>query len=301
MMKFLAGLVGLLFCWSAAAAPRLFDVHMHYKWDQAEVTTPAEAVDILRANNIQKAVVIGTPPELVLKLYDAAPDRVIPFFGPYRVGGEKLSWQFRSSLLDEAREALASGRYKGIGELHLIGGNANNWRRSKVFAGLLTLAVEHDVPVMLHTEYWSIKPTVEICKEHPRVRFLLAHAGAVLAPAKVARVLQACPNVWMDLAARDPWRYINHPITGENGRLTPDWSNLVQQFSDRFMIGSDTVWPVDQATSWDIADTGWQETGRFIEFHRRWLSYLTDEVEEKLRWGNAARFFRIAAGNATEN
>lgn len=276
---------------SGAAEPSIFDVHLHYTWSQAEVTSPEQAIRTLEDQGIGKAVVIGTPPELALALNRRAPQRIIPLFGPYRAGGEKLSWQYREALVDEARTALASGAYRGIGELHLIGGMATHWRRSPVFAGLLQLAREFDVPLMLHTEFNTNGPTLEICGGNPGVRILLAHAGAVLPPEQVAGVLRRCPNIWMDLAARDPWRYIGNPITDDDGKLLPDWERLILAFPKRFMIGADTVWPVDRASSWDVADTGWQELGRFIAFHRRWTGFLPADIARDLRWNNAADFF----------
>jgi predicted TIM-barrel fold metal-dependent hydrolase len=109
----------------------------------------------------------------------------------------------------------------------------------------------------------------------------------------VVQILDACPNVHMDLAARDPWRYVNNPITDEQGSLLPDWRKLVISHADRFMVGSDTVWPVDRGVSWDEADTGWQELARFVAFHRRWLADLPDEAAQKIRWENAQLFFRL--------
>ena len=117
----------------------------------------------------------------------------------------------------------------------------------------------------------------------------------MLPPDKVALILERCPNVSMDLAARDPWRYMNHPIADADGRLLPAWEQLILQHPTRFMIGGDTVWPVDQGTSWDVADTGWQELGRFIGFHRRWIGFLPAEVQQDLRWNSAERFFAAGA------
>lgn len=268
-----------------------FDVHVHYKWDQAEITSPQQALDILDKAGIQKAVVIGRPADMALQLQRLAPDRIIPIYGPYHTGNEKLTWQFRTELIEEVRKGLSSGLYHGIGELHLIGGMAVRWQQSKVFVALLTLAREYEVPLMVHSEYSSIKPTLSICQENPNNRFILAHAGAVINSDQVEQILQACPNVVMDLAARDPWRYINNPITDQKGQLLPDWKELILRYADRFMVGSDPVWPVDKATSWDEADSGWMELQRFINFHRQWLSYLPEEVAKKILWENAQAWF----------
>jgi predicted TIM-barrel fold metal-dependent hydrolase len=269
----------------------LFDVHTHYKWDQTEITSPQQALAFLDAAGVKRALVIGTPANLALRLKRLAPERIVAFYGPYLIGGEKLAWQFRKALVDEVRQGLETGQYDGIGELHFIGGMATRWQRSKVFLALLALAREYDVPLMVHTEYSSIKPTISMCQANPQNRLLLAHAGAVLPPRLVGRILDACPNVTMDLAARDPWRYVRTPIADEQGRLLPDWEALVLKYPTRFMVGSDTVWPVDKGSSWDEADSGWQALHRFIDFHRRWLSFLPPKVAEAVRWRNAERLF----------
>jgi len=271
-----------------------FDVHTHYKWEQEEVTSPQQALIALDKAGVQKAVVIGKPAEFALRLSRLAPDRIIPFYGPYLVDGEKLIWQSRTALIDEVRKGLSSGLYQGIGELHLIGGMAISWKRSKVFVALLELAREYNVPVMVHTEYSSVKPTLSICEENPNNRFLLAHAGAVIEPDQVEKILIACPNVVMDLSARDPWRYVSHPITDDSGKLLAKWHRLILDFSDRFMIGSDTVWPVDKGSSWDEPDTGWVQLPNYINFHRRWLSFLPSDIERKILWSNAERWFANA-------
>ncbi len=197
------------------------DAHLHYKWNQAEVTSPQQAAAALRANNVQLAVVTGTPPSRALELYAAAPEIVVPIFGAYRKGGDWFGWQGRESLVAEAREALENGPYRGIGELHLIGGFAMRWNRSDVLRGLLALTAEHDVPMLIHTEFSRAEPTLSICKANPKNRIVLAHAGAALPPAEVRRVLEACSNVWMDLSARDPWRFLRFPISGDGGVCCP--------------------------------------------------------------------------------
>jgi len=275
----------------ALAEAPFFDIHIHYKWDQAEITSPQAAIKILQKSGIKKAVVIGRPAELALKLQQHAPDLIIPIYGPYRLGGEKFTWQSRTALIEEVRRGLQSGLYHGIGELHLIGGLAVRWQRSKVFVALLKLAQEYNVPVMVHSEYSSTKPSLSICQGNPHNRFIFAHAGAVIRPKEVAEILDACPHVMMDLAARDPWRYVKYPITNGQGQLLPDWHELIMGYPDRFMVGSDPVWPVDKGYSWDEADSGWVELPRFIQFHRRWLAQLPIEVSEKIRWSNAEQVF----------
>jgi len=283
--------LGLFLPGHAQELQPFFDVHVHYKWDQAEITSPQQALEILDKAGVQKAVVIGRPADLALQLYELAPKRIIPIYGPYRTGGEKLTWQFRSELIEEVREGLRSGLYRGIGELHLIGGMAVPLRQNKVFTALLALAREYNVPLMVHSEYSSLKPTLSICQDNPKNRFLLAHAGAVITPKQIEQIFQACPNVVMDLAARDPWRYVNNPITDQSGQLLAEWRAVILRYADRFMVGSDPVWPVDKGSSWDEPDSGWMHLQRFVNFHRQWLAQLPPEVAEKIRWSNAEAWF----------
>jgi predicted TIM-barrel fold metal-dependent hydrolase len=271
----------------------LADVHMHWKWSQKEVTSTAEAIAALRRQDIALAVVTGTPPELALELAEAAPDLVRPIVGIYRYTGHWSRWHRDPEVLVRTRELLATGRFHGIGEVHLIGGFVSAWN-TPVIDGLFRLGAEFDVPVLVHTEFSRPRYLLELCQAHPETRLLWAHAGAILPPHEVARVLADCPNVWVEFSARDPWRYVASPIADEQGRLLPAWRDLVLAQPDRFMIGSDPVWPVEQLDGWDQPDTGWQELGRFLDFHRSWLADLPAAVAEQIRLTNALALFRVA-------
>jgi len=253
-------------------------------------------VQALRDNGIELAVVMGTPPELALRLADSAPERVVPIYGAYQVTGQWDMWYRDPSLLERARKALESGRYRGIGELHMIGGFVSDWR-TPVIKGLMELAAEFDVPALVHVEFSRAKYLMGLCGAHPRTNILLAHAGAPMPVSEVDKALRACPNLWVELSARDPWRYVAHPIADESGALLPEWRELVVAHADRILVGSDPVWPVEQLDAWDADDTGWHELSRFIGFHRRWMSDLPAEMSEKIRWGNAQRLF---LGNGRE-
>ena len=48
--------------------PLIFEVHVHFKWDQAEITSSQEALNLLNKAGVQKTLVIGRPadPAVVL-------------------------------------------------------------------------------------------------------------------------------------------------------------------------------------------------------------------------------------------
>ena len=267
------------------------DIHLHWKWNQKEVTTAAAAVAMLDEQNVGLAVVTGTPPALALELADLAPKRVLPIYGLYRIPGEWSTWYRDPELLARVREALQTGRYHGIGEVHMIGGFVTHWRKPTI-SGLFQLAAEFDVPVLLHTEFSRADYTLGLCQAFPQTRILWAHAGAMMPADEVRRVLDGCSNVQAELSARDPWRHVANPIVDEQGQLLPPWRELIVTYADRFMVGSDPVWPVERLNPWDEPDSGWRELPRFLGFHRDWLRQLPDDVAEAIRWRNALAFFR---------
>lgn len=273
------------------------DMHLHYKWSQQEVTSPDEALRLLGVAQVALGVVIGTPAERALALTQRSNGRLVPIWSPYREGGDWSRWATDKSVVQRARAAMASGNYYGIGELHLVGGFAPRATPGDVTAQLMQLAGEYDVPVLLHTEFSRADRMQALCSAHPRTRIVWAHAGAILPPAAVASVLASCDNVLAGLAARDPWRFVNNPITDKQGKLLPAWRALLLRYPDRFMIGSDPVWPVDQLDSWDETDTGWQELGRFWAFHRNWLADLPHNVALQIACINAVDTFMPTAGD----
>ena len=273
---------------AAEALPPFADVHLHFNWDQEELLTAKEALAVLEKNNVTFAVVFSTPSANALKLSNISNGRVIPFFSPYITGHSRSNWFHDKRVLPLARKGLEDGTYKGIGELHVISGLGPR-RDNNVLQGLLKLAAEFDVPFNIHTEtsdYRFLKP---ICAQHSTVRFLWAHAGGVLGPEHSEGIIKACPNVWIELSARDPNHYGG--LLDDNGQLRAGWKDVIIKYPDRFMVGTDPVWNAHQVNRWYEADEGWLHYHEFISFHRKWLKELPENVEKKIRLDNALSFF----------
>lgn len=291
MVRFVLGVmaIGLLGTGAFASDSAPFaDVHLHYKWDQAEVTDPEAAIRRLKANDVVLGVVSGVPSRRALKLREAGGDWIIPFFSPYIHHRGRYNWFQSPEVVTKAREGLESGRFFGIGEVHFVAGLGPPLD-NEVFQGLLELAREFGVPVLIHTESSSHGYFEQVCRDNPEVRFQWAHAGARLGPGEIGELMAACPNVWTELSARDPDRYGG--FADRQGRLDPAWRRLFERFPDRFMTGSDPVWPPGSATRWDAADTGWEKVGRFLDYHRRWLDQLPPKLARKIRLENAKAFY----------
>lgn len=281
-----------LFCLPLSGyADDIADVHLHYTWDQQGVTSPEDAIKILKKNNVVFGVVIGTPPELALELSNLTNGWLIPIFSPYLTPSHRMDWFSDKNVLTKARAGLKNKQYYGIGEVHLTAGLGPRLS-NPILEGLLDLAIEFDVPFLVHIETSSYKYFLPLCKKYSKARFLLAHAGSLLDAKNISALMAACKNVWVEFSARDNLRYIDSPIVDDRGKLLPGWLKLIKRYPERFMIGSDPVWPVDNRHQWDTPDTGWQKVDEYLNFHRRWLSYFPNELAKKIRLENALEFFR---------
>ncbi len=263
------------------------DIHIHFNWDQKEVTSASEVVARLRAHNAVLVQVSSTPPRLALELADAAGPWVLPYFSPYLTERHRTTWAVDDNVVAEAAKGLASGRYKGIGELHVFPDNGLR-RENKVFNGLLQLAARYQVPFLIHTEASSHLFFAPVCQKYSQVRFLWAHAGNRLQPDAIDQLMQQCPNLWTEVSARDPWRY--GKLTDSDNLLLPGWRELFIKYQDRFMTGTDPVWGNSEDNRYANADEAWDHYTQLIEWHRNWLKQLPPEVEEKIRLTNARKF-----------
>ncbi|MFP3874497.1 MAG: amidohydrolase family protein [Thiohalophilus sp.] len=287
------GAVSLAGCQSVSQPerPPFADIHLHYNWDQDEIYTPEQAINDLREHNVVLAVVSSVPSDFALKLSELGEDWIVPFYTPYHDAGNRLNWFYDEKVVDKAREALASGKFYGLGEIHLVAG-AGPRRDNPVFLGLLSLAEEYDVPVNIHTDSSRYEYMLSICEQHPDITFQWAHVGGILQPEAITRVMEACPNVWADMSARDPWHYGDFVKSDEP--IPDDWREWIHRFQDRIMVGTDPVSGGHEVYTWHEADDGWNHYDRLYNYHRHWLDQLSPDVEEKIRLTNARRFFDYA-------
>lgn len=265
-----------------------FDTHTHYNWDQAEIHSASHIIKVLRTEQVQRAVLISTPDSLSAELQQQAPDLFIRFFSPYVHELGKRDWFTNKAIIKQARQGLSTGQYQGIGEIHFMAGFPPRLDNA-IFTALIALAQQHDVPMLIHIDSADESLFSQLCSSHPGVRFIFAHAGGNLNPPHIAAILSRCTNAWIDLSARDPWRYGG--MTSADGRLLTPWHKLIAKYPHRFFIGTDPVWQVTRTQGWDEADSGWDHYSRLKQFHLQWLQDLPQAMQMQLRWHNAATFF----------
>ncbi len=258
-----ACLVSLLATPAGAQDLPVFDAHIHYNQADWSAYSPDAILALFDKTGVRWAIVSSTPDDGTLRLYEKAPDRIVPVLRPYRTGADAGTWTTDASRIPYVRERLTRGIYKGIGEFHLSTAQAAD----PVVKEFAALGAQHNVFLYAHTDATGIE---ELLRRYPQVRWLWAHTGLGDPFEAVARVVDRNPALMSELSLK----YEVAP----GGKLDPRWRDLFLRHPDRFMVGTDT-WVTSQ---WD----------RFAPVQaglRAWLGQLPREVAEKIAYRNAQK------------
>ena len=242
-----------------AAELPIFDAHIHFSHDAADQIPVADAVAILRKAGLKGALVSSSNDEGTQKLYEAAPDIVIPELRPYRSRGEIASWVRDETVVDYLEARLKRYKYVAIGEFHLYGADAE----LPVPRRLVELARQYDLMLHAHSDADAVE---RLFAQWPQARILWAHSGFDR-PEKVREMLRRHKNLWADLAFR------TDPASG--GKVDAEWRKAFEEFPDRFMVGTDTFTP-----------ERWYFIGEHAEWAREWLKDLPPALAERIAWKN---------------
>ncbi|BAF71836.1 5-oxoprolinase (ATP-hydrolysing) [Sulfurovum sp. NBC37-1] len=156
-------------------------------------------------------------------------------------------------------------------------------------------AAEHDLPVTIHSDIssvWVHKPLYleemeEAVKNHPKTRIVWAHAGAsrrIVVPnlaSIMGRMLKTYPNLWIDLS------WVVYPnYVAPHGKPSKEWVALVEEFPDRFMIGTDNIGHYDNYEQtikryYVFLDALSPKTARLVA-EKNFLSILPLRVRKKI-------------------
>ncbi len=284
-------IVIVAFLWASAAQAAdytgpLFDAHLHYN-DEAQTAHPiGDVLDRMQRNQV-RAIIANSRPNDGTKSLAAAKAQttkagvtVLPFIRLYRNRADYDSWFKDESIyqmvLDELARGTAAGPYRGIGEFHLYDSqNANG----PVAKKLMALAEEKDLAVLAHVDDVAIDLLMQNTpSKGQRTKLIWAHTGiGGTTTERVRALLRKYPQLLGELSYRPG-------LTGEGGKLSPEWRALLLEFPGRFVIGSDT-W-VNQR---------WQYYDDLMRGYRVWLGDLPPEVARKIGWDNAANLFGVKA------
>jgi Amidohydrolase len=249
----------------------LFDGHIHYSVGATQRYSPEQVIDILDGAGIGQALLSSTPNDGTVELYARYPHRFIPELRPYRKtrdlatwSVERRSWYRDPDTVAFIEQELKRGIYRGIGEFHLDGVEAD----TPVIRRIVQLASERKLWMHAHSDAEAID---KLFAYDPHARIVWAHAGMSEPPGVVDRMLSRYPALWADLSYRD---------VAPGGTLDPEWKALFLKYPDRFLYGSDTWIP-----------PRWEEVGSLTQQARGWLAQLPPEVAQNIAWQNAERIF----------
>ncbi|HEU4684530.1 MAG TPA: hypothetical protein VFS39_08535 [Nitrospira sp.] len=255
--------LGVLWFPPSEAAPAaeipLFDAHIHYNHDVWDALSPKEAVAILREAGVRCALVSSSGDEGTRRLYAEAPDLVVPELRPYRKTGETRSWLHDDSVIGYLQARLDTQAYVAIGEFHVNGTDAD----LPVVRRLVQLAKRQRLMLHAHSDAEAIE---RLFRQDREATIIWAHAGYE-SPALVREMVRRYRNLWPELSSRTD--------VAPTGRLAPAWRDVLVEFPDRFMIGTDTHQP-----------ERWKAVSSNAAFVRRWLEDLPDEIAERIAYKN---------------
>ncbi|WP_246261567.1 amidohydrolase family protein [Thiomicrorhabdus cannonii] len=260
----------------------IFDSHLHYGGEDAQVFTPAQIMAIFDRNRVTHALISSTPNDGTEALYRYAPERIIPFLGVYETLKDKRDWMHDETVLPKVEAALKKGIYRGIGEFHIFSQD----RKSPVFKGIVELAAQHGLMLQAHGDAGIID---EIFAIAPNVTVLWAHMGTRPEPAFLREILQRHPqHLYIDTSVRDTLLLGTDGFSEHRG-LTPEWRQLLIDYQDRFMVAVDT-----------FSVNRWQTFDSVVKDIRAWLAQLPEPVARKLAYENAAGLFLRSSGAREE-
>jgi len=239
----------------------IVDTHLHYSAGSWPDYAPAAVLVLLDQAQVRRAFVSSTPDDGTVRLYEAAPDRIVPVLRPYRQAGELTSWHQDPTVVPYLEQRLTRPIYRGIGEFHLTGVEA----RSPVVRQVAELAARHGLFLHCHCDAEATEILLGLV---PGVRVLWAHAGMSSGPDEVGRLVGASARLFVELALRSD--------VAPGGQLDSAWRDLFLRHPDRFMVGTDT-WV---ASRWAVLADVHADT-------RAWLRQLPPDVARRLASENA--------------
>jgi len=240
--------------------PPIFDAQMHYNVEVKRVYSVNAISDAFERHNVVGAFVSSTPNENTDLLWEANSSRVHRLFVPYRNRDDRDDWFNKPEIIPYMENALASGRYQGIGEFHLPPGQAF----TPVLTRLLELAIEHNLLLSVHADDYTVR---DLYAFDPRLRILWAHAGMTVRPNKVEELLKKHRTLWVELSHRN---------VAPEGKLDPAWEELFLHYPDRFLIGTGAY-----------SSESWYYFGLGLRYTRAWLAQLPPHVSERIAYRNA--------------
>jgi hypothetical protein len=219
-------------------------------------------------SGVAMALVSSTPDEGTIKLWQYAPGRIVPELRPYHGQAGSGNWTKAPGMFEYIVKRLDSYPHQGIGEFHLHGVDP---RDETLLRKIAEQAEARDIYIHVHS---GKAPVDLLFSLEPKLKIIWAHAGM----SEPAHVVEAMMATYKKLYADTSFR--EGDILTRQGTIDPAWRRVLERFSDRFMVGSDT-WVNEQ----------WDSYLQIIATNRLWLSQFPRPIAEQIAYKNAERLF----------
>jgi len=244
----------------------IHDGHIHYDQDVWETLPPADAISMLKQQDITRALVSATPAEGAEMLYRADPEIVIPMLRPYKSWRHRYLWFNDPDLKTYLLEHMARVPYRGFGEFHVFGQDAD----SIPIEEMIELARERKLVLHPHTDLEGMRI---ILQKAPDIVVMWAHGGFNVPVDTLREMLDRYPMFYIELSLREG-------MLDDEQRLTSQWKQFLVDYHDRFVVGMDTYKP-----------SRWADLPEIAAETRGWLAQLPDDVAADISRNNLDRLF----------
>jgi hypothetical protein len=247
----------------------LFDAHMHYNVEARSYLSPQQVIELWRKTGIRAVLATSRPNDGTLDLIaQKAPDiAIVPFLRPYRVQPDRYDWFNNEGVEAYVEKELRRGIYRGIGEFHIFGKDAD----APYVAKIARLAKERNLWLHAHADEDAVE---RILRHAPGVKIIWAHTGMSTSLDKVEAMFAQYPSLVGELSYRMDLE--------QDGALNPRWRKLMTRYPDRFLVGTDT-WITPR----------WGQVEQLAAFYRRMLGGLPRDVAEKIAYRNGMTIFGV--------
>ena len=206
----------------------LFDAHIHYKQPAWGPFPPKTVLELMDRSGVAMALVSSTPDEGTIRLWQYAPNRIVPELRPYHGDAGSSNWTKAEGMFDYIKKRLAAYPHTGIGEFHLHRVDPDD---EPLLRQIAQLAKSKDVFIHVHS---GKAPVDQLFSLEPALKIIWAHAGMSEPAEVVEKMMARYRNLYADTSYREG------DILGSGEEIDPAWRRVLERFSDRFMVGSDT-------------------------------------------------------------
>jgi predicted TIM-barrel fold metal-dependent hydrolase len=246
----------------------IFDAHIHYKEPAWGPYPPQSVIELMDRNGVAMGLVSSTPDDGTIRLFEFAPNRIVPELRPYHGNAGSSNWTKATGMEEYLQQRLETYPHEGIGEFHI---RRIDPADESLLRQIAAMAKDRNIPVHVHSD---APPIALLYRLEPDLTVIWAHAGMSEPANRVEQMMEKYPTLFADTSFRE------FDILETGTRLDPDWKRILIRFQDRFMVGTDT-WVNSQ----------WDRYSELIDVNRQWLALLPRGVAERIAYKNAETLF----------